>query len=85
MGLRGVFTEYDNVINCRSEGKAYLLNKGEVLKTVFYSSRCDSCCYLYFIKNGKFLYMPLPASLKLKLNEIKKVSRKPVAGELIKE
>lgn len=80
-GLRGLYNEYDSVINCRSEGKAYLFGKGEVVKTVFFSSRCDSCCYLYFIKNGKFLYIPMPENLKSGLKELKSISIVPAAGE----
>ncbi len=62
---------------CRSEGKMFLFAKEKELKTVYFSTRCDSCCYLYFIKDGKFLYYDLNESARAAIRELKKQSRKP--------
>lgn len=64
---------------CRSEGKIYAFGKqtGEPLKTIYFSTRCDTCCYIYFIKEGVFYYSPLSMNLKNKLKENKALSRTP--------
>lgn len=62
---------------CRSEGKIYVLGKGQPLKTVYFSTRCDTCCYLYYIKSGAFYYSKLSEGFKNTLIENKKFSRKP--------
>ena len=65
------------VKECRSEGKIYLFGKGRELKTVYFSTRCDTCCYLYFIKDGSFVYSPLSVEFANTLKENKKNSREP--------
>lgn len=64
---------------CRSEGKIYVFGKQteEPLKTIYFSTRCDTCCYLYYIKEGVFYYSPLSINLKNKLKENKALSRTP--------
>lgn len=64
--------------DCRSEGKIYVFGRQQQpLKTVYFSTRGDSCSYLYFIKSGMFYYSPLSGDLKNKLRDNKKLSRKP--------
>ena len=65
------FEQLNQVKKCRSEGKLYLFAEKEPLKTIYFSTRCDSCCYLYFIKDGAFLYFPLSKELNAILNEQK--------------
>ncbi|HEX6429282.1 MAG TPA: hypothetical protein VF008_16410 [Niastella sp.] len=64
---------------CRSEGKIYVFGKQteEPLKTIYFSTRCDTCCYLYYIKEGAFYYSPLSINFKNKLKENKALSRTP--------
>lgn len=64
---------------CRSEGKIYIFGNQteEPLKTIFFSTRCDTCCYLYYIKEGIFYYSPLSINFKNKLKENKALSRVP--------
>jgi hypothetical protein len=62
---------------CRSEGKMFLFANEKELKTVYFSTRCDSCCYLYFIKDGKFLYYDLNESTRAAIGELQKQSIKP--------
>ena len=62
---------------CRSEGKMFLFANEREVKTVYFSTRCDSCCYLYFIKDGKFLYYDLTESARTTIGELKMQSRKP--------
>lgn len=69
--LNQPFEQLGEVKDCRSEGKIYLFAEQEPAKTIYFSTRCDSCCYLYFIKDGAFLYFPLTKELNTLLNEEK--------------
>jgi hypothetical protein len=63
---------------CRSEGKIYLFNKeANPIKTVYFSTRCDTCCYLYYIVEGHFYYTPVSEAFKNRLKVNKAISRKP--------
>jgi hypothetical protein len=62
---------------CRSEGKLFLLKGEDVLKTVYFSTRGDSCTYFYFIKDGSFIYFPLTKAADVILKEYKKRAPKP--------
>ncbi len=61
---------------CRSEGKIYMLAGEQPLRTVYFSTRCDSCCHFYFIKDGNFYYFPLTPALKSSLAETRKKAGK---------
>lgn len=63
----------------RSEGKIYIPKGQEAAQTVFFSTRCDSCGYLYFIKNGEFIYFKLAPSLREELIKRKASSVEPKA------
>lgn len=41
---------------CRSEGKIWCFIKGKVFQTIYFSTRCDDCCFTYLIKDGDFYY-----------------------------
>lgn len=69
--------QWNTVKDCRSEGKIYVLKGEEILKTVYFSTRCDTCCYVYYIKEGAFYYTPLSADLKQQLADNKQLSREP--------
>jgi hypothetical protein len=71
--------QLSEVKKCRSEGKIYAFRKQkeEPIKTIYFSTRCDTCCYLYYIKEGLFYYSPLTTNLKNKLKENKAQSRTP--------
>ena len=62
--LEQPFETVNEVKKCRSEGKIYLLGRQESLKTIYFSTRGDSCTYLYFIKDGAFFYFPLSENFK---------------------
>ena len=62
--LEQPFEKANEVKECRSEGKIYLLGRQESLKTIYFSTRGDSCTYLYFIKDGAFFYFPLSENFK---------------------
>ncbi len=66
--LKQPFNKKKGMIPCRSEGKMYLYSKQAVIKTVYFSTRCESCCHLFFISNGSFIYFDLtgPFSERLK-------------------
>lgn len=72
------FQEYSRVKECRSEGKMYLFQQGidDPLQTIYFSTRCDSCCYVYYIKNGQFYYMNMTDDLSQQLKSLRnKVAR----------
>jgi hypothetical protein len=68
-GLDQSFREYAQVKNCRSEGKMYLFKQGggDPLQTIYFSTRCDTCCYVYYINNGLFYYMNMNDDLSQQL------------------
>lgn len=57
--LNQSFEEYMEVKECRSEGKIYLYKNNDPVKTLYFSTRCNTCCHLYYIKNGMFYYMEI--------------------------
>jgi hypothetical protein len=67
------FQEFSQVKNCRSEGKMYLFKQGgnDPLQTVYFSTRCDSCCYVYYINNGLFYYMNMSNDLSQQLKSLR--------------
>lgn len=71
------FEERDEVKACRSEGKIFLYNKEQTLKTVYFSNRCDSCCYLYYIQDGAFLYFPISTATSASLSQLRLKSKAP--------
>jgi len=78
--MNQVFVQEPAARNCRSEGKIFLLNGEDILKTVYFSTRKDSCSYFYFIKDGNFFYFPVTEKAKRFLTELKTVAKKPVAN-----
>jgi hypothetical protein len=75
--LNQSFIKQESKRNCRSEGKLFLLNKEEILKTIYFSTRGDSCSYMYLIKDGLFVYFSLSDNAKKFLEENKHVAKKP--------
>lgn len=71
------FQEYSRVKECRSEGKMYLFRQGadDPLQTIYFSTRCDSCCYVYLIKNGLFYYMNMTDDLSTQLKTLRSKSK----------
>lgn len=76
-GLYSTYTDQLQPRACRSEGKMFLFAGEQEVKTVYFSTRCDSCCYLYFIKDGRFLYFPLDDTTRTLIRELKAKSLKP--------
>jgi hypothetical protein len=64
---------------CRSEGKIFAHKDDQPVKTIYFSTRCDTCCYVYYIRNGEFLYFKLSEKLKQEINRNKPLSVEPVA------
>lgn len=75
--LDQVYVQEPKARPCRSEGKLYLLKGEDVLKTVYFSARQDSCRYFYFIKDGAFVYLPLTDAAENWLKERRKMAKKP--------
>jgi hypothetical protein len=70
-------TPEDRLRNCRSGGKIYFYKGEEVAKTVYFSTRCDICCHLYYIHNGHFYYFNIEEGAKGKLKEMRGRAKKP--------
>jgi hypothetical protein len=45
--------------SCRSEGKIYLYQHSEPVKTIYFSTKAPDCAYVYFIKDGAFYYFEI--------------------------
>ncbi len=75
--LAAPLTPEDRVRNCRSEGKIYFYKGDEVAKTVYFSTRCEKCCHLYYIHNGRFFYFNIDEGAKGKLKEMRGRAKKP--------
>ena len=73
--LQQPFTKLEKVKNCRSEGKVWCYSKGAIFQTVYFSTRCNDCCFIYLIRDGFFFYMPLDTSLSAPLGELKLLSK----------
>lgn len=48
--------------NCRGEGKIWCYSKGKILQTIYFSTRCTDCCFLYLIRDGNFYYSKITPS-----------------------
>lgn len=48
--------------NCRGEGKIWCYSKGKILQTIYFSTRCIDCCFLYLIRDGNFYYAKITPS-----------------------
>jgi hypothetical protein len=66
--------------NCRGEGKIWCFAKGKVFQTLYFSTRCDDCCYLYLVKDGNFYYSRISSSMTSWLEKLKPLSAEPTAG-----
>ncbi len=76
-GFQKPFADQLQPRDCRSEGKMFLFAGEQEVKTVYFSTRCDTCCYLYFIKDGRFLYFPMNDTTRTLIGVLKTKSLKP--------
>jgi hypothetical protein len=65
------------VKKCRSEGKIYAYAKGEPVKTLYFGTRTADCTYLYYIKDGNFIYLNLSNAFNSYLQQQKRKAIKP--------
>jgi hypothetical protein len=77
--LNQVYVQEPKTRPCRSEGKLYLLRGEDILKTLYFSARGDSCRYFYFIRDGAFMYFPVTEDAQKFLQENRRMARKPKA------
>lgn len=75
--LKERFNKKTEMIECRSEGKMYLYHKQAVIKTVYFTTRCEKCCHLFFISNGSFMYFDLSGAFSGKLRNLKEKAVMP--------
>lgn len=41
---------------CRTEGKIWCFTEGKIFQTIYFSTKCQKCCFTYLIKDGSFYY-----------------------------
>jgi hypothetical protein len=69
------FEKFEKVKKCRSEGKIWCYSKGKIFQTVSFATRCNDCCFVYFIKDGYFFYTALDTALANSLSFIKPLAK----------
>jgi hypothetical protein len=80
--LAQTFGKQEKRNSCRGEGKIWCFTKGKIFQTLYFSTRCDDCCYLYLIKDGNFYYSRISSSMISWLAGLKPLSAEPEnAGE----
>ncbi len=65
--------------DCRSDGKIYAYKKDEVVKTIYFNTTNSKCYYLYFIKDGAFIYFKLDDAFQVILTDLRKNAVAPKA------
>lgn len=82
-GLDQLFSVRNEVLNCRSEGKLFFFKGGKELKTVYFNTggkakaiktklpKVADCAFLYFIKDGVFIYLPIQSETVALLQSLK--------------
>jgi hypothetical protein len=71
------FTRQEKRRNCRGEGKIWCFAKGKIFQTLYFSTRCDNCCYVYLINNGNFYYSRILSSTTSWLETLKPLATEP--------
>ena len=69
--LQSTVQRIEKVKPCRSEGKIWCFEKGNIFQTIYFSSHSDACNFVYIIKNGQFFYSDISKMLTAKLAELK--------------
>lgn len=46
---------------CRTEGKIWCFTKGKVFQTLYFSTKCEDCCFVYMIRDGNLYYSKITA------------------------
>lgn len=75
--LNQKFTKQEKRNTCRGEGKIWCYTKSKIFQTLYFSTRCDSCCYVYLIKDGFFYYTRILQPVITWLAGLKPLSKEP--------
>lgn len=65
----------EKVRHCRSEGKVWCFERGDIFQTVYFSTSAAPCSFIYIIKDGQFYYSKMTPTLSKKLSDIKRTAR----------
>ena len=68
-------------VNCRGEGKIWCFSKGKIFQTLYFSTQCDDCCFIYLIKDGNFYYSKTDEAFMRWLFSIKPMAAEPVVSD----
>lgn len=63
--------------NCKKEGKIYCYRRGNIITTLYYGYKDDSCSFLRFIKNGELYSMRLEEGFIRQLDGLKETAVEP--------
>ena len=73
--LQDTVQRVEKVKPCRSEGKIWCFDQGNIFQTIYFSSHSDACNFVYIIKNGQFYYSDMSKMLSAKLADIKPLAK----------
>lgn len=68
--LKSPAQRVEKVKPCRSEGKIWCFEKGNIFQTIYFSSHSSTCNFVYIIKNGQFYYSNMSKILSAKLSDL---------------
>lgn len=90
--LDQLFSFRTEVLNCKSEGKLFFFKDGQEMKTVYFNTggkaqaiktklpKEADCAFMYFIKDGAFIYMPIQSETVALLQRLKPKAVEPTAA-----
>ena len=79
--LNSAIKKENQIRDCRNEGKIWCFSNGRVFQTIYFSTRCDDCCFVYLIRDGNFYYSSLFPRFSDWLAKIKPISKEPEGNE----
>jgi hypothetical protein len=62
---------------CRSQGKIFFRNQSDIINTLYFSTRGDSCSYLYYIKTGAYYYVKINKEAENVINRNRPFAKAP--------
>ncbi len=65
---------------CRSQGKIFFRNQSDIINTLYFSTRGNSCSYLYYIKNGAYYYVRINKETEAVINKNRQFAKVPAAN-----
>ena len=64
---------------CRSQGKIFFRHQKDIINTLYFSTRGDTCSYLYYIKTGAYYYVGINKETADVIKRYRQFARVPKA------